>query len=72
MKAAREFAEQYIDQSHGTLTLSHEVLGFFFWLGGQPKEVAQLVSKSLPEHPVRSELRRTDAGRRRDRRHGDT
>ena len=33
---------------------------------------AQLVPKSLPEDPVRSELRRIDAGRRRDRRQGDT
>ena len=39
MKAARQSAEQYIDQSHAALsTFSHEVLGYFFWLGGQPKE----------------------------------
>ena len=45
-KAAREFAEQYIDQSHGTLTLSHDVLGYFFWLGGQPKEALNWFRKA--------------------------
>ena len=51
MKAAREFAEQYIDQSRGTLTLDHEVLGFFSWLGGQPKEALNWFRKAYLKTP---------------------
>jgi tetratricopeptide (TPR) repeat protein len=51
-KAAREFAEQYLETIGGPEAASPEAIGFFSWAGGRPKEALSWFQKAYQKAPT--------------------